>query len=52
MVLIPRPSHDDRNDDRVNEYKTDNVSTLAFPTLYPWGEPCLFDDIPNIDKKD
>ena len=40
-MQIPRPD----NDDRINEYKTSNISTLAFPKLFPYGETCPKDDI-------
>ena len=38
-------------DENVNEYITKNMSTLAFPQLFPWGENCVFDDIPGVEEK-
>ena len=31
----------------LSEYTTKNMSTLAFPVLFPYGENCVFDEIPG-----
>jgi hypothetical protein len=35
--------------DTIVEYITKNMSTLAYPQLFPRGENCVFDDINGLD---
>ena len=38
--------------ENINEYTTNNISSMAFPQLFPYGEHCIFDNIPGIDDAD
>jgi hypothetical protein len=38
--------------EKINEYTTKHLSTLAFPELFPYGKNCIFDPIFGVNDKE